>query len=267
VSGEIPGKIYISNGPKICTGNSSNILGLQSSKTDMDCLKLCANMEGCNFYTWMNSEAVFKYTCFMFKSCNETDPQPNVVTRDCGIPPLPSQCYEYSKSTSKKRRVDFEFEYLSEYNNYKDRSHYHYNRFENNYDTGDRYNGFFGTQWYRFQEPSGLVIPEYPPGKYSCNALYSGWMNSTHPAEIGTTKTVQICFQNEDNDCSKTQEARVTKCKGYFVYYLTDTNHHNMKYCTSDTIEHEPELEEETTTISSVDLDYSTHPFEQLDYY
>ena len=101
VSGEIPGKIYISNGPKICTGNSSNILGLQSSKTDMDCLKLCANMEGCNFYTWMNSEAVFKNTCLMFKSCNETDPQPNVVTRDCGIPPLPSQCYEYSKSTSK----------------------------------------------------------------------------------------------------------------------------------------------------------------------
>jgi hypothetical protein len=40
-----------------------------------------------------------------------------------------------------------------------------------------------------------------------------------------------------------------------------------MKYCTADTIEHEPELEEETTTISSDDLDYSTHPFEQLDYY
>jgi len=251
VSGEIPGKIYGgSNGPKICTGNATNILGLKSSKSDMGCLQHCANTQGCNYYSWMNSEAVFKNVCFMFKSCNETQLEENSVTRDCGIPPLPSQCYEYMTLTSRKRRVDYEFVYLSQYNSHSSR--YRYNSFESNYNTGDRsrnYNGDWqGSQWYRIQEPAGLVIPEHAPGKYSCNALYSGWMNSTHPTEIGVTKTVQICFQNEDNECLKTKEAKVTHCNKYYVYYLSNTSSGNMKYCTSDSkqIKEVAELQDET---------------------
>lgn len=187
----------------------------------MGCLQHCANTQGCNYYSWMNSEAVFKNVCFMFKSCNETQLEENSVTRDCGISPLPSQCYEY---------IDYEFVYLS---------HYRHSR---------NYGDWQGSQWYRIQEPAGLVIPEHAPGKYSCNALYSGWMNSTHPTEIGVTKTVQICFQNEDNECLKTKEAKVTHCNKYYVYYLSNTSSVNMKYCTSDSkqIKEVTELEYET---------------------
>merc|ERR1719427_899344 len=187
--------------------------------------------------------------CFMFKSCNATQSAgDNFVTRDCGIPPLPFQCFNNEILTSSKRSVNTTYEYLYQYqlHKYYLRMYTYSNTFSTSYNTADdatTNDDWQGSQWYKIGPTSGAFIPEYPPGRYFCNALYPGWMNSTHPEEIGATKRVPICFQNETNTCMDLKEALVTNCNKYFVYFLDNVPSQNMKYCTADNNKREMVME------------------------
>jgi hypothetical protein len=89
-----------------------------------------------------------------------------------------------------------------------------------------------GPSWYKFAYPAGTKIATKPPPKATCGTHATGWMNATHPTEIGQTKSVKLCF-NWRSTCWKTSYGEVTKCgEGDFVYRLPDVPPYTRsRYC------------------------------------
>ena len=79
-----------------------------------------------------------------------------------------------------------------------------------------------GSGYYRFMEPSGIMMPESFPGYYHCGTNYPGWLNGTHPEEVGLEVEREAHFDVGSSDVYV--NISVTKCNGgYYVYHLVHT--------------------------------------------
>jgi len=191
ISNKIPGQLPK---PLACSGSSGNILGFSEATNEQQCWEKCAGTDGCNFYSWFDSDGLFQNTCFLYKECNSTKEILNSVSRSCNMPPVP-QCKNHKILREHWRNVNY----------------YDYSRCNNGGKAG----------WYRFKNEAGNKMPDYPPGQHYCNSHQPGWVNGTHPSRFGETKDIQICFRTNDGPCGNQElGAAVTNCGQYFVYWL-----------------------------------------------
>eukprot|EP00088_Acartia_fossae_P063268 TRINITY_DN76_c2_g1_i1.p1 TRINITY_DN76_c2_g1~~TRINITY_DN76_c2_g1_i1.p1 ORF type:complete len:333 (+),score=60.65 TRINITY_DN76_c2_g1_i1:38-1036(+) len=86
-----------------------------------------------------------------------------------------------------------------------------------------------GPGWYRFANNS--VMPEKPPGSGSCGASAGGWSTGKHPETQGTTQIVTVCFQWLEQECWRSRQAMITRCDGFYVYYLDNVPECDARYC------------------------------------
>ena len=79
------------------------------------------------------------------------------------------------------------------------------------------------------------------PGGNQCGTVYSGWMDGTHPEQVGQGKTGNVCFQDGDNICHRVTVISVWNCRDYFVYQLPNVHEYSQytvycaaRYCGAD---------------------------------
>ena len=96
----------------------------------------------------------------------------------------------------------------------------------NNFDLGD----FKGPGWYRMMEPAGTKIPEQPPPKNHCGTVATGWLNGSHPSQIGEKVTREVCF-NYGTKCWRKTTITIINCSGFFIYNLPNTPTCELRYC------------------------------------
>ena len=85
--------------------------------------------------------------------------------------------------------------------------------------------------WYRFEEPAGIMIANSSVTKSHCGTSATGWLNGAHPASMGEIVTRTVCFNWAENSCWKSIDVQIKKCDGYFVYELPPTPGCHLKYC------------------------------------
>ena len=85
--------------------------------------------------------------------------------------------------------------------------------------------------WYRFEEPAGIMIANSSVTKSHCGTSATGWLNGAHPASMGEIVTRTVCFNWAENSCWKSIDVQIKKCDGYFVYELPPTPGCSLKYC------------------------------------
>ena len=90
-----------------------------------------------------------------------------------------------------------------------------------------------GPGWYKFVDPAGTKIATSPPKWKHCGTSATGWMDDSHPTEVGQTKTVRFCFNFFDSvTCKWNSTGEVTKCgEGEFVYKLPTVPICHSRYC------------------------------------
>ena len=89
-----------------------------------------------------------------------------------------------------------------------------------------------GEGYYRLMEPAGVQLPEYAPGRYHCGSGYTGWLNGKHPDNFGEEVDMTVCIDDDrgnERDCRWKWNIKVTNCKGYYVYFLPNTD--GERYC------------------------------------
>lgn len=90
-----------------------------------------------------------------------------------------------------------------------------------------------GTAWYRFLPPAGTKIAEEAPGHKRCGTWSPGWMQGSHPTNLGETVERTVCFQSQDETCdsSWSKQIKVRNCGQFFLYNLVDVYHCVHGYC------------------------------------
>ena len=88
-----------------------------------------------------------------------------------------------------------------------------------------------GPGWYRMMEPAGTMIPEEPPRENYCGTDATGWLNGSHPNQIGEKVVREVCFNWGDNNCWRKTNITIIKCSGLFIYNLPNTPTCSLRYC------------------------------------
>ena len=88
-----------------------------------------------------------------------------------------------------------------------------------------------GSAWYRMVEPAGTQLPEYVVDKNRCGTHASGWLNSSHPSEMGVAVDSTVCYHWGSNPCAWSSDIQIMKCDSYFLYYLPNTDVCSLRYC------------------------------------
>ena len=88
-----------------------------------------------------------------------------------------------------------------------------------------------GDSWYRFQEPAGTQLADSIVPKEHCGTHATGWLNGTHPADLGETVIQQVCFNWAGNSCWKNTDVEIKNCGGYYLYKLKAAPGCSLKYC------------------------------------
>ena len=87
-----------------------------------------------------------------------------------------------------------------------------------------------GTSWYRMMEPAGTQIPEYAVTNQYCGTSTTGSLKGAHhPTETGVAVDRKVCFGSCSNSWAR--NIKIMKCASYFLYYLPDVVHCNLRYC------------------------------------
>merc|ERR1711892_872397 len=86
-----------------------------------------------------------------------------------------------------------------------------------------------GPGWYRF--PNFGRIPENKPETLRCNTRATGWIDGTHPTDIGVAKNLKICFHWAGNGCFWSNSASVINCGNFYMYNLENTPACHSRYC------------------------------------
>merc|ERR1712020_462395 len=75
-------------------------------------------------------------------------------------------------------------------------------------------------------------MPEYVVDKNHCGTHASGWLNDTHPTDIGVAVDSTVCFHWSSNPCYWSSDIQIMNCETYFLYYLPNTpNACSLRYC------------------------------------
>ena len=91
-----------------------------------------------------------------------------------------------------------------------------------------------GDNWYRFLPPAGTKIPEEAPTYQYCGTSASGWLQGSHPINLGETVIRTVCFVwSASKTChsSYTSQIKVRNCGQFFLYNLVDVKACNLGYC------------------------------------
>ena len=202
-----------------CAGSVDDIIDEDTTENVEGCAQFCLDTLGCNAYTWYNSSAELANSCFLYESCIEELPCSSCVTGRINCISNP-QCFQYRILDEETRSDRIEISDI--HNSYCDR--------EGREDTSLRWKG---EGYYRFMEPSGTMMPESSLGEYHCGTHYSGWLNGSHPMEIGLEVEMKACFLNGNTECYYKANIKVTNCSTYYVYYLEEVPACYARYCTA----------------------------------
>ena len=88
-----------------------------------------------------------------------------------------------------------------------------------------------GPNWYRFEYPAGKRMPQHVVDKRHCGTLASGWLNGTHPTNIGQSVDRIVCFHWSSNTCYEQSLIKIRNCGHFFLYYLPNVPACNNRYC------------------------------------
>jgi len=187
-----------------------NLISMNNTFSELECLNLCYTTQGCLFYNFAVSS--IKNLCFLFSTCGggKTPCEPwqsgelSFFTPDT----TPTECKEYSLLREQSRNKMFGT------GTNADRQPIRSVTKSANWE---------GDGWYRMMSPAGTVMPESSPGAGHCGTKLAGWLNASHPSVPGEKVQGEACFANEDDDCFNAKEVTVTNCGHYFVYLLKDT--------------------------------------------
>jgi len=232
-----------------CFEKSENILKVQNTVSEWECLETCYLNDKCNYYSWGNG--TFNNLCFMYTECKVTSTCETFQSgeMECFTPyEPPSQCKDYNMMMDQTRSVN-------------------YGRGNNSDHQGSATTSpdWKGTGWYRMFNPAGTMMPEQPVGYDHCGGTKAGWLMGPHPALAGENVERKACFCVEDlsSDCSFEKTVNVTNCGDYYVYHLVDTSFDSgFRYCASQPAVSSDLLNgpAETTTIEPTTIEPTTIP-------
>ena len=80
-------------------------------------------------------------------------------------------------------------------------------------------------------EPAGTQMPEYVVDPKHCGTHASGWLNGTHPTNIGVAVDSTVCFHWSSSPCYWSSDIQIMNCETYFLYYLPNTETCRLRYC------------------------------------
>jgi len=216
-----------------CPVDHDDLIDDVTTTDSAECLQQCKNIDECKQFVFLNEGHMLPNSCLLYSSeCQNLSECSNCESGQlmCLENPLPSQCSKYAVLDDKSRNVN------NGQGDYSDNS-------DHRHTSPD----WQGQQWYRMMAPAGKFIPEKTPGYGHCGSRGAGFMKQPHPANIGDTESVYICFDEtgaDDNMCEYGEEIQVTKCGvDMFVYLLNevtlDHHHHDsphLRYCSTDDI-------------------------------
>jgi len=240
-----------------CDDTNQHLIDQVVTSTAQQCLDQCEQEAACKHFLYYNAEMLFCPTCcFMFGTkCQHTRPcqhcqsgdlfclnpttstttsattpaAPTSTTPDAPTsttsaaptsttpaapttsspPPTPHQCFDYMVMDDASRNI-----------------HYSYERYTDNSDSSDVSPDWFGEGWYRLQAEGGNYISESNPGPNHCGTKLPGYLTTSHPTQVGDSVYGTMCFDGTEyghEDCIWPKDIRITRCNGYYVYYLVPT--------------------------------------------
>ena len=103
-----------------------------------------------------------------------------------------------------------------------------------------------GEAWYRVMGNAGTRIPEYPftsvqSGTHGyCKTGCPGYLpKGSHPQTPGQlVYNVKVCYNCHNDMCNHSKPGidmhvvKIRHCGDFFIYYLTESKYHGMRYCT-----------------------------------
>ena len=92
---------------------------------------------------------------------------------------------------------------------------------------------FFGRIWYRFVPPAGTQMSEQPIPAKHCGTEMTGWVNGTHPLNIGQIVKRNICFVNfwNKDTCFRSVPVEIQSCGTFYLYKLQNPPNCVSRYC------------------------------------
>jgi len=205
-----------------CFEKSANILKVENTESEWECLESCYKNDECKYYSWGNG--TFNNLCFMYKECKVTTTCEPFQSGEieCFKPyEPPSQCKEYNMMMDQTRSVNFGAGNYSDYSGSESTSP-----------------DWKGAGWYRMFNPAGTQMPESPVGYDHCGGTKAGWLMGPHPILAGENVERTACFcidpaLNLSNaNCAFEKQVNVTNCGDYYVYHLVDTKFDaGFRYC------------------------------------
>jgi len=202
------------------TNDADDIIAIEDTETEYECLLLCAATQDCEYYSW-GCENIFYKKCFLFKNCNVKDScecwqsgQVNCFEKD--------QCKDYKILNDKNRNIEND----------------HEPQLCDSIGSSNTSPDWQGYDWYRILPPAGNMIPLQSPGHGRCGTSASGWMNGGLDfGYFGQTITSTVCYAKEGTKCAWKNQINVTLCgekedhSYYYVYQLPNAIWCNYKYC------------------------------------
>ncbi|CAH3158306.1 unnamed protein product, partial [Pocillopora meandrina] len=86
--------------------------------------------------------------------------------------------------------------------------------------------------WYRFVGAAGTKMPTTRVAEKKCGAVYSGWLEGTHPTVEHGEVFRKVCF-SYNLDCRYKIQIYVKNCSSYYIYKLHRPPC-NSRYCGTD---------------------------------
>ena len=99
-----------------------------------------------------------------------------------------------------------------------------------------------GPGWYRMKEPAGTVIPENVINVNKCGTYSPGWLNGTHPKNVGEVVNRRVCYNYEghfeepvdyknDPQCYRHSDIKIKNCGDFYLYELPEPSDCPLRYC------------------------------------
>ena len=204
-----------------CAAEYDDILHVGPANSAEECRQLCAEKDGCQAYTWWDN-STFINTCFLYVECMNAVPCNSCFSGRINCI-NPNQCAEYMVLDYADRSVTYGGCGVSS----------GYECYCDNNDLNVTISDWQGPGYYRILSSAGTRLPESSPEDrvHHCGTIYPGWLRGEHPQDLFAEKEMTVCFNGDYNNCNIEANITVTKCDGFFVYWLPNTPGCFLRYC------------------------------------
>ena len=131
----------------------------------------------------------------------------------------PRQCFEYNELNSPTRKS------TASKGNFCDDSNSNSKTIKTSHD-------WKGAGWYRITGGAGTKLADSVVDKLHCGTYATGWMAGGHPTVAAGEVTRTVNFNWDGNSAKWTKSIKVINCNTHYVYYLEETPHCRLAYCT-----------------------------------